>query len=106
MPISDNCEYAIIWEFRVRPEFQSQFEQVYGPGGDWVQLFRSGEGYLRTELMCDYDIPCRYVTIDYWRSRRAYDAFRRQYGFEYSRIDKRCEGMTQSETEVGSFGRL
>ena len=45
--------YAYIWEYTVRPERVAEFEQAYGPDGEWVRLFRRAGGYVRTELHRD-----------------------------------------------------
>jgi heme-degrading monooxygenase HmoA len=98
--------YAILWQFQVNPEFQSQFERVYGPSGDWAQLFQSGNGYCGTELIRDESDPCRYVTVDLWRSRADYETFRQQHAEEYERIDQRCERMAEDERALGTFERV
>ncbi|HVO62273.1 MAG TPA: antibiotic biosynthesis monooxygenase [Terriglobales bacterium] len=105
MSLDRNWKYAILWEFQVNPEFQSQFEQAYGASGDWAQLFRSGDGYSGTELIRDETDPYRYVTIDLWRSRQDYETFRNQHADEYRRIDVACERMTETERALGTFER-
>ncbi|MGI8421332.1 MAG: antibiotic biosynthesis monooxygenase family protein [Gaiellaceae bacterium] len=52
-----------------------EFEQIYGPEGEWAQFFRSGAGYIGTELLRDVEIDRRYVVIDRWDSVEAYGAF-------------------------------
>ena len=70
--------YAYMWEFHVKDGSEVEFEQAYGSDGEWTQLFRKAEGYLGTELHRDIEAKGRYVTIDYWSSHAAYDAFREQ----------------------------
>ncbi len=106
MLMNPDWQYAIVWEFHVKPEFQPQFEQVYGPQGEWAQLFRLASSYLGTELMRDESIPHRYITIDLWRSRQEYDQFRQQHTSEYRQIDQRCEQMTETEQALGTFHRV
>jgi heme-degrading monooxygenase HmoA len=106
MSVNSDWHYAILWEFQVRPEFRLRFEQVYGPNGEWAQFFRSSSGYFRTELIHDESSPNRYVTIDLWRSREDYEAFRQQHAEEYHRIDQRCEQMTEAERALGTFKRV
>jgi hypothetical protein len=36
--------FTYIWEFRVAPSAQAQFEVEYGPRGSWVTLFRKAPG--------------------------------------------------------------
>jgi heme-degrading monooxygenase HmoA len=98
--------YLMIWEFRVRPGMERQFEEAYGPEGRWVQLFRKSRGYVRTEMNRDAKEPRRYITLDFWVSREAYRKFREVCRTEYAAIDGDCEQLTESETEVGRFERV
>ena len=95
--------YLTIWEFRVKPGRDQQFERAYGPTGAWVHLFRTGDGYVKTELVRDLKQPGRYLTLDFWRSRTAYDRFREEHREEYEAIDARCEQLTETELHLGEF---
>lgn len=95
--------FVSIWEFLVRPGSEPDFERIYGPEGDWARLFRKGQGYVRTELTRDLDAAGRYVVLDYWNSREDYDQFRSQHRAEYGELDRRCQGLTEMETPMGSF---
>lgn len=97
----DSWKYLVVWEFEVRPGCESEFEKVYGSTGDWVRLFRTASGFVRTELTRRTDSPRHYITLDFWRSKEAYEEFRRQHQEEYAAIDRRCEGLTQREIELG-----
>ncbi len=98
--------YVVIWEFQVRPEAEVEFEQVYGPDGDWAQLFRRAEGYVRSELLRDREVWGRYLTLDYWGSAAQYEAFHGTHAAEYAELDRRCEQMTLREVRVGTFSTL
>jgi len=98
--------YVIVWEFRVIPGMEKQFERVYGADGEWVRCFGSDGGYIRTDLLRDAQDAGRYLTVDVWESEAAYDAFRTTHSNEYKEIDARCETLTQSEREVGRFVTL
>lgn len=106
MFMNPDWQYAIVWEFHVRAGAEPQFERVYGARGDWAEFFRRASGYIGTELVHDEKNSCRYVTIDLWRSRQEYDAFRQRYADEYRQIDQRCEQMTEAEQALGSFERV
>jgi ribosomal-protein-alanine acetyltransferase len=99
----DASDFVVIWEFRVRKAKRKEFEKAYGPEGDWVKLFRRDPAYLRTELIRDRDKPVRYVTLDFWSSRKAYQQFKKKNREEYAAIDKKCESMTLSEKLLGEF---
>ncbi|HKR84300.1 MAG TPA: ribosomal protein S18-alanine N-acetyltransferase [Terriglobales bacterium] len=98
--------FIVAWRFAVRPEHGREFERAYGPNGDWVRLFHSGDGYLKTELHRDPENPCLYFTLDFWRSREQYEAFRERESATYRSIDARCEHLTESEELVGDFADL
>lgn len=95
--------YVYLWEFRVREESLSEFEDVYRPEGAWVMLFRRAEGYLGSELLRDARDEARYVTIDRWTSREALDSFYESFREEYEALDRRCERFTLMETKIGDF---
>jgi hypothetical protein len=85
---------------------EKRFEQVYGPKGDWVRLFRQDGSYMGTELVCQLKGERTYLTLDYWISEEAYDAFRALYLDAYRVLDRTCEGLTESEREIGRFVRV
>jgi heme-degrading monooxygenase HmoA len=99
----DAWQFLVIWEFVVRPGKEQLFEQIYGPNGDWGQLFRQGHGYCGTKLIRDRDELRRYVTLDFWESEEDYDRFKSQHAQEYKAIDTKCDVLTQTEKEVGKF---
>jgi heme-degrading monooxygenase HmoA len=106
MQAGDAWAYLIIWEFRPKAGMERMFEQTYGPSGIWTEFFRRGEGYVRTELTHDPKDPGRYLTLDFWTSRHAYEQFRESSLAEYKRIDQLCEELTQMEVELGRFERV
>jgi heme-degrading monooxygenase HmoA len=96
-------QYVIVWEFRIREEAEAEFIEKYGPEGTWEQFFRSGRGYIRTELVRDVADRQRFLTLDYWRSQSEFKKFREQNLAEYERLDREFEGLTEKETRLGSF---
>ena len=96
--------YAYVWEYRVSAEARQSFEAAYGPEGEWVRLFRRGDGYVRTDLWRDRDDSTRYVTIDHWKSFEAFASFRRRFSDEFEAFDARFEALTESERKIGDFG--
>ncbi|HXU15034.1 MAG TPA: ribosomal protein S18-alanine N-acetyltransferase [Terriglobales bacterium] len=98
--------FIVAWKFAVRPEHGRDFERAYGPYGDWVRLFHTGDGYLKTELHRDPENSSLYFTLDFWRSREQYKAFRERESAAYHLIDARCEHLTESEELLGDFADL
>lgn len=93
--------YRIVWEFDARPEHLEQFEQVYGTEGLWAKFFRNSVDYLGTELFRSLGAPHRFVTVDSWRSRVAYETFRKSYAAEYAQLDEWCERIVAHERTLG-----
>jgi len=99
------AHFVAVWEFHVRPDKRRAFERAYGPNGDWAQLFRRAEGYIRTELFRDPHKPSRYVTLDFWMSRLAFQKFKHQHIAAYEALDRRCESLTAHERRIGEFAK-
>ncbi len=98
--------YLIVWEFRPKKGAETRFEKAYGPHGVWATLFAQGDGFVATELNRDLKDPARYLTLDMWVSKQAYDGFRATHQAEYHAIDEQCESLTEHERELGTFERL
>jgi heme-degrading monooxygenase HmoA len=95
--------YEIFWEYEIHPGQAAAFESLYGADGDWARLFREAEGYVETLLFRDTDLPTRYLTIDRWRSRAAFDAFVETAGFAYAALDRRGDALTVRERRLGAI---
>jgi hypothetical protein len=95
--------FVKLCEFQARPGLEREFERIYGPQGDWAQLFRRCASFLRTELHSDMENPGRYVTADYFLTPAAYQEFLREVTDEYQALDQRCEAVRASERTHGSF---
>jgi quinol monooxygenase YgiN len=98
--------YMIAWEFRPKSGAEGRFEAAYGPHGIWARFFKQSEGFIATELNRDLKDPGRYLTLDLWVSKAAYDNFRAHHAAEYQAIDAQCEALTEHEAELGRFERL
>ena len=92
-----------IWQFRVPSDKTDEFRAIYGPDGEWAMLFRREAGVLSTELLHSATHPNIFLTIDRWDSAVAWAAFLRAWGEDYAALDRRCERLTVSEGEIGTF---
>ena len=97
------ARFAYIWEYTVTKDHISEFRRIYGPGGDWVQLFSNGRGFIRTDLYRDQNNPGRFVTTDFWTSREARDRFRQDFAREFKELDQQGEALTSAEMFMGDF---
>jgi heme-degrading monooxygenase HmoA len=95
--------YLIVWEFRPRPGMEREFEIGYGPKGEWAALFATSEGFLGTQLFRDTLDPSRYLTLDRWVSREAFETFRQFHSQAYETLDRRFAELTTHEAALGSF---
>jgi len=93
-----------LWAYEVSPEMVDDFYELYGPEGAWVALFRRAPGYLDTELIVDRNQPSRFVTIDRWESKEAFDSFRTEFGTDFDQLDRLGEELIERETMLGEFG--
>jgi heme-degrading monooxygenase HmoA len=104
--VTEKWNYVVVWEFRAAAGAEARFEDAYGPCGTWARLFATGEGFVATELNRDLKDPARYITLDFWESKDAYDAFQARHAAEYAAIDRECEALTAEENALGAFERI
>ena len=95
--------FVALWEYEVKPGDEERFENAYGPGGEWVRLFRGDSNYKETRLLRDTFRPAIYVTLDFWNSREAYQKFMAAHQKEYKKLDAAGEELTRSERRVGWY---
>jgi heme-degrading monooxygenase HmoA len=95
--------YAVIWRYKVRPQAIDEFEQAYGPQGDWVRLFKLDKGFMNSELLRSTQEPDAFVTIDRWVSRDHFMAFLQRLGDAYAALDARMAGLTLMEMRLGDM---
>ena len=84
----------------------AEFERVYGPDGDWAAFFRGARGYVGTELLRDIELPGRYLVVDRWESREAYNAFVQANRDEYMRRVDETAFLYVQELRTGTFESL
>jgi heme-degrading monooxygenase HmoA len=92
---------ALVFVYEARDP--ADFERVYGPEGEWAAFFRGGAGYVGTELLRDVEAPGRYLVVDRWDSREAYQAFVDAHRDEYMRRVDETVFHYERELRVGTF---
>jgi len=93
----------IVWEFVVKPEAVTRFQEIYGPNGAWAALFRRYPGFAGTRLLQDTASRQRFVTVDSWEGESQFAEMRRAAEEDYARLDAECENLTLSERQIGVF---
>lgn len=89
--------YRTVWKFVVHHERVEEFIRYYDANGTWAELFRTGDGYLGTEL---YRAGDMFVTIDCWRDAASYWKFRERAREAYEALDRATEGLSISEEQI------
>jgi heme-degrading monooxygenase HmoA len=95
--------FVALWEFEVKPGCEERFEKVYGPEGEWVELFRRDPNYLQTRLVREAVHDSVYLTLDFWNSQKAYERFLETHAADYKRLDAASEDLTLRERKIGWF---
>ncbi|MGD9842492.1 MAG: antibiotic biosynthesis monooxygenase [Steroidobacteraceae bacterium] len=93
--------YRLVWEFDAQPERVADFEMVYSPAGRWATFFNLSPDYLGTELYRNTQHKHRFIAVDQWRSRTAYEAFRKNNATEYATLDEWCRQLLTHERMLG-----
>jgi heme-degrading monooxygenase HmoA len=92
---------ALVFSYEVRDAVE--FEAAYGPEGDWAGFFKTGQGYIGTELLRDVEQPGRYLVVDRWDSADAYNAFVAAQRDEYMRRVDDSRYLYDQELRFGTF---
>jgi heme-degrading monooxygenase HmoA len=98
--IAQDMPFAAVFLYEVEPDGHDAFAAVYGPDGDWARFFAAGEGYLGTELL---RADGRYLLIDRWSTRAAYEAFLAAHADEYARRNEAAKRLWADERDLGRF---
>ena len=98
--------FVALWEYEVKRGCEERFETVYGPEGEWARLFRSDANFKETRLLRDAFRPAICLTLDFWKSRAAYEEFMRNHQAEYERLDALGDSMTIQERRMGCYERV
>ena len=100
------CGFIYIWEFIAAAGHICEFESMYGPEGEWAALFKLHPGYIGTELLRDGGNPRKFLTIDRWESKQAYEEFRTLYKMRFAELDALGEKLTEREARIGEFSPM
>lgn len=93
--------YRLVWEFEAKSGRVAEFEQVYSAQGRWALLFSRSDDYLGTDLYKHANNPRLFVAVDTWRSRTAYEGFRKSNAAEYAALDDWCRQLLDHERMLG-----
>lgn len=92
-----------VWSFQPAPGRESEFAAAYSGDGIWARLFRQAEGFVGTRLLAPREAGGRWLTLDEWASRDAFDRFQGTLGEAYQSLDEELAGLTSNEEFIGAF---
>ena len=92
----------LVCEFDAQPNRVAVLEGISATHGRWAEFFKQSADYVGTELYKNTSDPNRFVAVDVWRSRVAYEAFRKANAVEYSALDEWCRQLLTHERMLGS----
>jgi heme-degrading monooxygenase HmoA len=95
--------HGLVYEYLVDPARVAQFEDMYGPDGQWARFFRGAAGYLGTELLRDSAGSGRYLVIDRWISAEVAARFLADRAEEYERRSSDAAPLYLREVRLGAF---
>lgn len=95
--------HVILWEFRPVPGKEAEFQRAYSSDGEWARFFQRDAAYWGTELIRDATDPRRFIAIDRWTSREAFDAFQKREAIGYEELDARLARWCATESFIGAF---
>jgi heme-degrading monooxygenase HmoA len=103
MTAAQDGAYVVVWEFEVKAGVEAAFIRAYGADGDWAQLFRKAQGFIRLELARSVMSSTRFFTFDYWVSSAAFLAFCSEHGAAYEALDEKLSELTERERRICAF---
>ena len=92
---------ALVFSYEVTEP--AEFERSTGPRASGRSSSAPGAGYIGTELLRDVEHPDRYLVIDRWESREAYNAFVEAHRDEYMRRVDETAFHYDQELRFGTF---
>lgn len=93
----------MVWKYKVMPEHQPSFEELYGAEGSWAKLFGQTAGFVSSTLIHHTQDPFVYMTLDQWSDELAFRRFMHAHKASYETLDKQCSGLTFEQHYLGTF---
>ncbi|MDL5047691.1 hypothetical protein QQ054_16875 [Oscillatoria amoena NRMC-F 0135] len=95
--------YYIIWQYRVKPEYLTEFISYYRAEGEWAKLFRLTVDYAGTDLLTAPGETGTFLTVDRWQSENSYNEFLKKNKERYEELDNLCSRFTTEEKLIGRY---
>lgn len=93
--------FVIVYRYEVIPQHVAAFRAAYGAKGAWAAFFGADPAFVRTDLLEGKN--GEFLSLDYWRTETAYDAFLKSKRRDYQALDKTFARFKRSEMLIGRF---
>ena len=97
---------AIMWQFDVKDERKTEFEELYGIDGEWATMNRQTRSYLGSSFLRDQNRSSRYVVVEYWSEMVVYEQHRAYRSDVIDALETRLAEIVKSIEPVGVFTAL
>jgi hypothetical protein len=84
---------------------RADFETAFGSDGPWARLLYEADGYLFTEVWCEFPETRQYRVKDWWDWHRNFEKFRGRFQSECERFESWIvsEGLVERAQFLGAY---
>lgn len=97
---------AIMWQFEVKSGRETEFEEMYGVGGEWTAMNRRTRSYLGSSFLRDQNRSSRYVVIEYWSEMVVSEVHPARRSGAVGDLETRRTTLIESVEPLGVFTAL
>ena len=97
---------AVVWQFTIRENTSTEFEQFYGVDGDWTRLSRRSRSFLGSSFLKDVVTPTRYLLVEYWSEMLVYEKHVADFDDQIKKLEERRKAFAVSVESLGVFSAL
>jgi hypothetical protein len=77
---------------------------VFGPDGIWARFLKQAEGFVATDVKCEWVEEGRYRVRDFWSGHRGFEIFRERFSEDFTRFDRQVlEELAEKQEFVGAY---
>jgi quinol monooxygenase YgiN len=97
---------AVVWNFRVQPGREEEFEKLHGADGEWTSISRKSRSFLGSSFLRDLADARRYLMVEYWSEMVVYEKHLADFSDEMERLQERRNAMIAEAIPVGLFDAI
>jgi hypothetical protein len=77
---------------------------VFRAEGIWARFLRQAQGYIATEVTCEWSSDGRYRVRDFWIWHREFETFREGHSEDFAQFDREIvEDLVEKQEFVGAY---